>query len=415
MSLLSYFPCYGTNISVSTMISCILEDEQLANDFKDDIQFPKNLEQVRKMNKSLYDDVYVKAIYDDNLNSGVVFYIFETSSYLIYAFRGSEALDDANYTTGWQDWMDNFRMFLKYPTYQQILTLQKVQADEIKRPFYLCGHSKGGNLALFTGLTMKDEAMDAFMGIVSFNAPGITKPIYASYQKRAEESSFLNKITLFENENDCISSYFEHLKEPILIKSELPCGTLEELYHNHNLYAMDFTDNHYIIAEKKSAIPKLVYHFVNDFFVNLKEERLERVVARMDDYFLSGLSMNELYRVFIYHISKYTSLFEDISYEEVRDITIHDLIERRKSKLLLRKLKEIDPQAGLKKIADTIVEKNPIPKLNEMDIKNITQGIVDNYDLLVQERKKELQLVIAMNNEKIIGAIKAIRNREKES
>ena len=55
------------------------------------------------------------------------------------------------------------------------------------------------------------------------------------------------------------------------------------------------------------------------FFVNLKEERLHKLVARMDDYFESGLSMSELYRVLIYHISKYTSLFEDIDYEEIKD------------------------------------------------------------------------------------------------
>ncbi len=85
------------------------------------------------------------------------------------------------------------------------------------------------------------------------------------------------------------------------------------------------------------------------FFVNLKEERLHKLVARMDDYFESGLSMSELYRVLIYHISKYTSLFEDIDYEEIKTITFQDLIERRKTKQLLEKVKGLQPKDALRK------------------------------------------------------------------
>ncbi len=55
----------------------------------------------------------VREYFDDNANSGVVYYIFETDEELIFAFRGSEAFDDIRHETGWQDWMDNFRMFLK--------------------------------------------------------------------------------------------------------------------------------------------------------------------------------------------------------------------------------------------------------------------------------------------------------------
>ena len=96
----------------------------------------------------------VREYFDDNANSGVVYYIFETDEELIFAFRGSEAFDDIRHETGWQDWMDNFRMFLKEPTYQQIFTLHCLHTTQITKPFYLCGHSKGGNLALYCALTV---------------------------------------------------------------------------------------------------------------------------------------------------------------------------------------------------------------------------------------------------------------------
>lgn len=68
---------------------------------------------------------------------------------------GSEKLDDVHHRTGWQDWKDNFRMFLKDPTWQQLLALHRIQNTDIQKPFYMCGHSKGGNLSLYIALTIK--------------------------------------------------------------------------------------------------------------------------------------------------------------------------------------------------------------------------------------------------------------------
>ena len=151
---------------------------------------------------------------------------------------------------------------------------------------------------------------------------------------------------------------------------------------------------------------------MNDFFVNLKQEHLERVVYHMDDYFLSSLSLHELYKVMIYHISKYTSLFEDIDYEEVQTISFQDLIDRRKTKIITTKIKELQPKEAISKMANDIITNNPIAKLNEIDIVNVTQGIVTNYELLMKEKAKELQNFVSENNDKIIQSIKSIRNRQ---
>ncbi|MGX8833023.1 Mbeg1-like protein [Amedibacillus sp. YH-ame6] len=415
VSLLSYFDCYEIGESVADFIDYILQDEQLRKDYESMIDFSCNLQMVENIQRDLYETMYVKECFNDNAQSGVVYYVFECEEALIFAIRGSEALDHVHQTCGWEDWMDNFRMFLKNPTYQQVLTLHHIQNTTIDKPFYLCGHSKGGNLALFCALTMKDALEEKLMGVCSFNAPGITRSILSVYQRRAKDPQFLKKLTIFENENDTISSFFEHLKEPNYIKSCYPCNNLIQLYHNHNLYAMDFEENLYLLAEKKTGMPKLVYHFVNDFFVNLKQERLESIVHHMDDYFMSGLSMNELYKVLIYHISKYTSLFEDISYEEVGNISFQDLIDRRKTKLLTAKIKDLQPMDSISKMATELKANNPIAKLNEIDVKEVTLGIIENYELLMKEKAKDIQNFVVENNEKIIQAIKSIRNRETPS
>lgn len=414
LSLLSYFDARGLNMKVSELIKQTLADEKLLEDYKDTLDFPLNYEALSRIHTEDYEDMIVKDYFNDNKRSGIVYYVFETKESLIITFRGSESLDGIRHRTGWQDWIDNFQMFLKDPSFQQIYALKLMQNLEITKPFYMCGHSKGGNLALYIALTMKKELEENLLGVYSFNAPGITKPILSMYEDRANDENFKNKLTIFENENDTVSSFFENLTEPKYIRSCVPCTNFIELYHNHNLYGMDFDDNLFVYADKKTGITKFVYHFVNDLFLNQKEEKIENVVHFMDDYFGSGLVKEELYKVLIYHISKYTSLFEDISYEELKTITFQDLIERRKTKNLVAKMKELQPKDAIVKIVDNLAINNPMTKLNEVDIKEITQSFIDNYELLVKEKTKEIQQVFAENNEKITNAMKAILNRENE-
>lgn len=394
LSLLSYFDAYEIGVSIDTFIQQILADEVMDEEYATDVTLPLLKDVLRKIPEGSYADYYVKEYVDDNAASGVVYFVFSSNEGDIYAFRGSEMLDDVHHSTGWQDWTDNFHMFLGNPTYQQLFALHELQKRDIQDPFYVCGHSKGGNLALFVALTMNAHHLDLLQSAVSFNAPGITRKLMDVYETRAKDSAFLKKIMIFECENDCISSFFENLKTPFYIKSSIPCTNLIQLYHNHQMYAMNFENNQYLFAEKKSAAPKIVYHFVNDFFVNLKEERLKGVVSNMDDYFNSSLSMSELYKVMLYHISHYTNLFEDIAYDEIQTITFQDLIERRKTKNLLGKVKE-----------------KAVQSLNDIDIKEATQGMIDNYELLIDTTKNSLQEMLNKNNERISNAIRSIRNR----
>ena len=109
------------------------------------------------------------------------------------------------------------------------------------------------------------------------------------------------------------------------------------------------------------------------------------------------------------HISQYVSLFEDIPESEMATITLQDLIERRKTKLIMNKVKELQPKETLQKMADSLMNVNPMNKLNEIDIKEVTQGLIDNYEWLVKEKAKEFQSAIAENNERIAHAIRSIR------
>lgn len=346
ISLLSYFSSYEKS-TLEDMIKAILDDEEELQRKKDDFLYRGNYEAVQQIHAEEYRDVNIRYVFDDNKKSGVFAYVLETEKAYILVYRGSEMLDETNHTTGWQDWKDNFRMFLKEPTYQQMKALQMLQAVPKDKPLFLCGHSKGGHLALYVAMACDEERFMQIAKVYAYNAPGIHKRHREAYQERIEKDMFLEKIVCVENENDCISSFFEKVKSPLLVASKITCNNLVQLYENHNLASMNITYEGYAKGERKHPFTKLVHHFVNDFFVHVKEEKLQRMIERMDDYFDSELSLPELYRVFLYHISKYTSFFDDLSYEEVATITLQDLLDQRKSKKLYTKLRQIDLKGNI--------------------------------------------------------------------
>ena len=185
LSLLSYFDIDETGIPVSEMIQKLQSDEELKEEYNKQEDRKYNFTLLQQIQPEEYSNMIVKECFNDNQNSGVVYYIFETEEALIFAFRGSEAFDDIHHKTEWQDWKDNFRMFLKDPTWQQLYTLHQLQNTEIDKPFYLCGHSKGGNLAMYAGCFCDQDIQERIQLIYNYDGPGFQNDIIQSpeYQK----------------------------------------------------------------------------------------------------------------------------------------------------------------------------------------------------------------------------------------
>ena len=90
----------------------IVKDEEVLRQAEEIDDAKGNLEMIKRIPLENYRSMYLVSCFDDNKNSGVVYDVYENEEALFVAFRGSEILDEQYHTTGWQDWMDNFEMFL---------------------------------------------------------------------------------------------------------------------------------------------------------------------------------------------------------------------------------------------------------------------------------------------------------------
>lgn len=91
---------------------------------------------------------------------------------LLIAFKGSDS--------SLISWIENLRLNYQYPTYTQSKGI-KYAKDNIldsDKNVYLVGHSKGGNLAMCTGMEIPSGLRDKVKVIYNFDGPGFLKKEY---------------------------------------------------------------------------------------------------------------------------------------------------------------------------------------------------------------------------------------------
>ena len=271
LSLLSYFDTYAVNIPVSDMIRHIQEDEQLMQDYGQYPDFQNNMKLVRQINPDEYAHMTVKEWYNDNADSGVVYYTFEMEDALIFAFRGSEKLDDVHHKTGWQDWKDNFRMFLKDPTWQQILTLHQIQKTDIQKPFYMCGHSKGGNLAVYSGMKCAPFVQKRIQKIYSLDGPGFRPEVL----KECHYNAIEGKVVKLLPHSSMIGMIFERDIHYRVVESNSH-GLLQ-----HDPFSWLVEEDHFVDVGDIYESQKIINEALNEWILSLNEEQVRTFVETL--------------------------------------------------------------------------------------------------------------------------------------
>lgn len=319
---LTYFdvPSFRKGMLLSTYI------EQLSQMNVKEIDFYTRLyEEIMKSNFYKFMDLEIVEYVNENHQSGLVYYRFEDKENCYLVFRGSEAFDNINHDSGWEDWRDNLEIFLGI-THQQLRVIKMFQKLSTNKKIHLIGHSKGGNLALFLGVVCNEEKMNQISEIVTFNAPGINDDMIVNYEKRLNNLSFLNKIFCYENEFDPISSLFHHVKAPILLKSKINGLSVMEAYESHQIWSYEKKEDLFVIGNKKSPLAQLANIVSNQMFNVMDEESRKKLIHKFMEYCEHDCTLEEMYHVILYNIGLHRNLLNEST--EFKNIEIETLLNQ---------------------------------------------------------------------------------------
>ena len=114
-------------------------------------------------------------------------------------------------------WKENLNMsFLSVTSAQETATnyLHDVAAETSAMPIYVCGHSKGGNLAIWASVNSKKQIRDRIVHIYNNDGPGFCAEFISSQKYRA----MAQKITTFIPQSSVVGMFFEHDENRRIVK-----------------------------------------------------------------------------------------------------------------------------------------------------------------------------------------------------
>ena len=189
--------------------------------------------------------------------SAVTFLLPNNTMYI--SFRGTDST-----LTGWKEDF-NMAFMLPVPAQKEALNYVEKVTKLIPRKFYIGGHSKGGNLAVYAGCNLSNSLSTRIIKIYSHDGPGFIKEFlttsnYQNIKDKIEKvvpSSSIIGMLLYTNEKYKI------------IKSSAR-GILE-----HDSFSWLVEDNNFIILKDISDGTAYTNKVINDFISNLSKKERE--------------------------------------------------------------------------------------------------------------------------------------------
>ena len=188
--------------------------------------------------------------------SAVIFQISRDTS--IVAFRGTD-----NTITGWRE--DFNASYQK--THSQDLAMRYLNQIQ-DETLYVCGHSKGGNLAIYASSFCNKDVQDRIVSAVSFDGPGfMDETVSAPGYER-----ILSRTMLYLPECTVIGLLMNQLSERFLVEST------ETLMMQHNPYSWKVMGCEFVKAKELSAFSQYVEEIMDGWIKDTTTEEKKQFV-----------------------------------------------------------------------------------------------------------------------------------------
>ena len=264
-----------------------------------------------KIRVNYYEDIF--DIDKDTQFCGVTFILPNGDACI--AFRGTDST-----ITGWKE---NFNMLFTSPVAAQVHSVTYVDAvaKKIKGNIILTGHSKGGNLAIYSATKCSQTAKSKIVAIHAFDSPGFTKEFIESTEYIETEKI----IKKFMPEESLVGVLLNNRDNYRIIKSE-GSGIMQ---HDLFLWQIDISKNDFVDGEKLYKSSRFFDASFNDWVNSSTPEQREQFVEALFQMINAVNSENATSFV---DWSEYIKNNSSVAYEtlkgldpEVRSLVMHGI------------------------------------------------------------------------------------------
>ncbi len=197
------------------------------------------------------------------------------------AFRGT---DDT--IVGWKEDF-NLGYLATVPSQQDALIYLENAMNALAGKFYVAGHSKGGNLSLFSAVNIEENLQKRIAGVFDFDGPGFKKEFF----KTKGYMNICKKVIFHVPEFSVVGMLFHHDDAKVVRSDERGLNQ-----HDPLSWQVDVTD--FEFAETTTDASKFIERTVNQWFESMKREECELLVETLfsvlkDSSFLTNTEISE--------------------------------------------------------------------------------------------------------------------------
>lgn len=230
-----------------------------------------------------YKDVIVSE-YVNNINDAIdkqfaaVNFVLDSDENIVVAFRGTDVT-----VTGVKE---SAMLSYMFPVPAQIQALHYFQetAMTYKGDVRICGHSKGGNLAVFAGVSCSNSLKKRIVAIYQNDAPGFPKHFYDRY----DYQQIKDKIFSFTPQSSIIGRLLGQDVQPIIVVSK------NSGIKQHQVSSWNIIDDHFEYAEKYESSSDYICEYINNLIDYIGEDDLE-MFFEVVEHIITILGVEDFY------------------------------------------------------------------------------------------------------------------------
>lgn len=273
----SYFRFDGmiplvTENKKSVSLRQLAENEHFDDLFQDDLFEKDNRALFEAMLKSkryrtLKMNCYINIIEKEweTQFSAITFILEDGSIYL--AYRGTDVT-----IVGWKE---DFNMAFMDPVPGQEYSVKYINmvTGRWNNAFYVGGHSKGGNLAVYAAMNCKEAVRNRILKIYSMDGPGFRPEVL----KRCPYDEVKDRIVKILPHSSLVGMLFEWDNQYQVVESR-SLGLLQ-----HNTYFWLIEEDHFVYAKQIYEGRRLMDNTINEWVLSLTQEEVKTFVDTLFD------------------------------------------------------------------------------------------------------------------------------------
>lgn len=232
-------------------------------------------------------------------------------------------------------WKEDFNMSFMINVPSQTEGVKYITKIAKKYPFKkirIGGHSKGGNIAVYSGAFSNNKIKSRIIEITNADGPGFDSSII----NKKEFNQIINKIHTLIPQSSIIGRVLEHEEKYEIVKS------VQKGIMQHDIYSWEVEENKFVRISEMTNGSEVINKIIRDWLKNTTIEQRKNFINIIYDALSSTntTSVNDFSRQILKNIPIITETYKNITASEKKEI---NKMLRLLAKSILKTLKEEIP------------------------------------------------------------------------